>query len=49
VRGKTDNEIVADFLTFVRNGSGPSEFERQTIRDAIAVQAASDDLDEAVA
>jgi len=49
VRGKSDNEIVADFLTFVRNGSGPSEYERETIREAIAVQAASDDLEEAVA
>lgn len=49
VRGKSDNEIVADFLTFVRNGSGPSEYERERIRDVIAVQAASDVLDEAVA
>jgi len=42
LKGKSDNEIVADFLGFVRNGVGPSEFEREAIADAITARAAKE-------
>lgn len=35
LRGKSDHEIVADFLGFVRNGVGPTSFERDAIAGAI--------------
>lgn len=35
LRGKSDHEIVADFLEFVRNGVGPTSFERDAIAGAI--------------
>lgn len=35
LRGKSDHEIVADFLGFVRNGLGPTPFERDAIAGAI--------------
>jgi len=38
IRSKSDPEIVAEFLEYVRNGVGPSEFERATVNDAIAEQ-----------
>ncbi len=36
VRGRSDHDIVADFLTHVRNGVGASDFERELIADTIS-------------
>jgi exonuclease SbcD len=42
VEKKTDDQIVAGFLELVRNGTGPTEFERTLILDVIAEQAATE-------
>ncbi|MCU1545972.1 MAG: exonuclease sbcCD subunit [Homoserinimonas sp.] len=42
VAGKTDHEIVADFLKHVRNGAGPSDFERDLIAEVIIEQATAE-------
>ncbi|MBC7723945.1 MAG: exonuclease SbcCD subunit D [Burkholderiaceae bacterium] len=42
LEGKSDHEIVADFLGFVRNGAGPTEFEREAIADAITGRSAAE-------
>ncbi|MDH2444608.1 exonuclease SbcCD subunit D C-terminal domain-containing protein [Amnibacterium sp. CER49] len=36
VRGRTDTEIVADFLALMRGGEGPSEFEQRLVTDLLA-------------
>jgi exonuclease SbcD len=38
VRGRSDAEIVADFLALMRNGEGPSDFERRLVTDLLAAQ-----------
>ncbi|MDQ1513363.1 MAG: repair protein SbcD/Mre11 [Microbacteriaceae bacterium] len=38
VRGRSDTEIVADFLALMRNGEGPSDFERRLVTDLLAGQ-----------
>ncbi|WP_411700859.1 exonuclease SbcCD subunit D [Conyzicola sp.] len=40
VEKKTDDQIVAGFLELVRNGVGPTDFEKALINDVIAEQAA---------
>ena len=42
VRAKSDTEIVAGFLEHVRNGVGPSEFERSVLAEVLAEQAAGE-------
>ncbi|MFD3445254.1 exonuclease SbcCD subunit D [Microbacteriaceae bacterium 4G12] len=42
VRAKSDTEIVAGFLEHVRNGVGPSEFERSVLAEVLAEQAAAE-------
>jgi exonuclease SbcD len=42
IRSKTDSEIVAGFLEYVRNGVGPTAFERDTVNDVIAEQRAAE-------
>ncbi|WP_150306626.1 exonuclease SbcCD subunit D [Planctomonas psychrotolerans] len=42
VRAKSDTEIVAGFLEHVRNGVGPSEYERDLIADVLAEQVAKE-------
>lgn len=42
VRAKSDTEIVAGFLEHVRNGVGPSEFERTVLAEVLAEQAAAE-------
>jgi exonuclease SbcD len=36
VRGRTDVELVADFLALTRNGAGPSAFERDLVERLLA-------------
>lgn len=36
IKSKTDGEIVAGFLDFVRNGVGPNDFEKEQISEIIA-------------
>ncbi|MGN6741939.1 MAG: exonuclease SbcCD subunit D, partial [Amnibacterium sp.] len=36
VRGRTDVELVADFLALTRNGAGPSPFERDLVERLLA-------------
>lgn len=36
VAGKSDLEIIDEFLAFVRNGSGPSDIEREMVTDSLA-------------
>jgi exonuclease SbcD len=38
VRGRSDAQIVADFLALMRNGEGPSDFERRLVTDLLAGQ-----------
>jgi exonuclease SbcD len=40
IAAKSDPEIVAGFLEHVRNGVGPTEFERQTIAEVLAEHSA---------
>lgn len=35
VRGRSDPELVADFLALTRNGAGPSEFERRLLEELL--------------
>jgi exonuclease SbcD len=42
VRSKTDPEIVAGFLEHVRNGMGPTDFERDLVNELIAERAGAD-------
>jgi exonuclease SbcD len=42
VRAKSDTEIVAGFLEHVRNGVGPTEFERAVLAEVLAEQAATE-------
>ncbi|HEV7624681.1 MAG TPA: exonuclease SbcCD subunit D [Amnibacterium sp.] len=35
VRGRSDPELVADFLALTRNGAGPSEFERRLVEELL--------------
>jgi exonuclease SbcD len=42
IRSKSDSEIVAGFLEYVRNGVGPTPFERDTVNDVIAEQRAAE-------
>ena len=42
MRAKSDTEIVAGFLEHVRNGVGPSEFERTVLAEVLAEQAAAE-------
>jgi exonuclease SbcD len=35
VRGRSDPELVADFLALTRNGAGPSEFERRLVAELL--------------
>lgn len=42
IKAKTDPEIVAGFLEHVRNGVGPTDFERQLIAEALAEQDAKE-------
>ncbi|WP_165068075.1 exonuclease SbcCD subunit D [Marisediminicola senii] len=44
LRGKDDQQIVADFLGYVRGGVGPTNFERRAIADAVADQTAAEAL-----
>jgi exonuclease SbcD len=44
VKSKSDNEIVGGFLEYVRNGVGPTEFERTLIADALSDQRARDSV-----
>jgi exonuclease SbcD len=44
VKSKSDNEIVGGFLEYVRNGVGPTEFERSLIADALSDQHAKDSV-----
>jgi exonuclease SbcD len=39
IRSKTDQEIVAGFLEYVRNGVGPNDFEGELITEVLADQA----------
>jgi len=43
VRAKSDTEIVAGFLEHVRNGVGPSEFERAVLAEVLAERAAAEE------
>jgi exonuclease SbcD len=42
VRAKSDTEIVAGFLEHVRNGVGPTEFERAVLAEVLAERAATE-------
>jgi len=42
VRAKSDTEIVVGFLEHVRNGVGPSEFERAVLAEVLAERAAAE-------
>jgi DNA repair protein SbcD/Mre11 len=42
VRAKNDTEIVAGFLEHVRNGVGPTEFERAVVAEVLAEHAAKE-------
>ena len=44
VKSKSDNEIVGGFLEYVRNGVGPTEFERTLIANALSDQRAKDSV-----
>jgi exonuclease SbcD len=44
VKSKSDNEIVGGFLEYVRNGVGPTDFERTLIADALSDQRAKDSV-----
>jgi exonuclease SbcD len=44
VRAKTDTEIVAGFLEHVRNGVGPTEFERAVLAEVLSEQAGAEAL-----
>ncbi|WP_106209845.1 exonuclease SbcCD subunit D [Glaciihabitans tibetensis] len=44
VKSKSDNEIIGGFLEYVRNGVGPTEFERTLISDALSDQRARDSV-----
>jgi exonuclease SbcD len=39
--GKSDHEIIGDFLAFVRNGAGATDFERELVADVLAEQSAA--------
>jgi exonuclease SbcD len=36
VRGRSDTQLVADFLALTRNGAGPSDFERELVERLLA-------------
>jgi len=42
IRSKSDSEIVAGFLEYVRNGVGPTDFERDLVNDVLAEQRAAE-------
>jgi len=42
VQGRTDAEVVAGFVEHVRNGVGPSDFERELIDDLLVEQASTE-------
>lgn len=42
VAGQSDEAIVADFLTHVRNGVGPSDFERRLVQELVDAHAAEE-------
>jgi len=42
IRSKSDSEIVAGFLEYVRNGVGPTDFERDLVNDVLAQQRAAE-------
>jgi exonuclease SbcD len=42
IRSKSDGEIVAGFLEYVRNGVGPTDFERDLVNDVLAEQRAAE-------
>jgi exonuclease SbcD len=42
IKSKSDSEIVAGFLEYVRNGVGPTPFERDIVNEVIAEQRATE-------
>jgi exonuclease SbcD len=44
VKSRSDNEIVGGFLEFVRNGVGPTDYERILIADALTEQRAAESV-----
>jgi exonuclease SbcD len=42
LHSRSDSEVVAGFLAFVRNGVGPSDDESELIVEVIAEQAAQE-------
>jgi len=44
VRAKSDTEIVAGFLEHVRNGVGPTDFERAVLAEVLSEQSAAEAL-----
>jgi exonuclease SbcD len=42
VKDKSDHEIVAGFLEFVRNGVGLTEFERDLVAEVLTAQQAGE-------
>ena len=47
IRSKTDPEIIAGFLEYVRNGVGPSAFEAQLVAELLTEQHQADPADPA--